>query len=417
MGNWYCNNCRTYKGSWAEHQSYKPEETYRRDTRCWSCNNWSLIYTDSQKERYKRLVKERTSISGSVEEVERFSTWWSNNVATAVVYYDGCYRVFLLAYDPAYSTHRPAVFPESSDCGYWGEKSRGRHSYLSDAKNEASWLRNELNGSYGKYSDNPILLIHPGCDCYRSFGSLVTEPYVTNRYSTSYLKPFDVVKTNMDLFQHVGVYLGKIDGESKVCHFTRKKKDTTIDSWSSFLEGEVVAYHPIIPFKNYKDIARQIVWAKDNSFRKNNYDLHRRNCEHFANMIVYGINFSEQIERSKGKLTGGAVATAVTGAGYFTGMGLWTTISSIALAPVTGGASLLIAGASAVATGAGIGATVKLCESIDDSGANDGKTSVNLRDEIRNTDNLLGKKSDWETEKYETKYLQEVPAKENCRIM
>jgi len=75
MGDWYCNNCDSYKDSWAEHQSYKPEETYRRDIRCWSCDGRNLTYTDSQKSRYKELVKERTSISGYVEEVERFETW------------------------------------------------------------------------------------------------------------------------------------------------------------------------------------------------------------------------------------------------------------------------------------------------------------------------------------------------------
>jgi hypothetical protein len=43
---------------------------------------------------YKDLAKQRTSIPGSAEEVERFYTWWSNNIATAVVYNNGYYRVF-----------------------------------------------------------------------------------------------------------------------------------------------------------------------------------------------------------------------------------------------------------------------------------------------------------------------------------
>jgi len=136
-----------------------------------------------------------------------------------------------LVYDLAYRSSRQEVFPESRDCSYWGDSSRGRkgHSSLYDAKSEASWLRDELAGSYGKYSDNPVLLIHPYCDCSRSFNTFVTEPYVTRNSSTSYLKPFDVVKTDMTVFDHVGVYLGKIDGEFKVCHYTRERKDTTID--------------------------------------------------------------------------------------------------------------------------------------------------------------------------------------------
>ena len=90
-------------------------------------------------------------------------------------------------------------------------------------------LRDELASSYGKYSDNPILLIHPYCDCSRSFETFVAEPYVIEKYSTSYLKPLDIVKTDMGQFHHVGVYLGKIDGEFKVCHFTKDKNNTTID--------------------------------------------------------------------------------------------------------------------------------------------------------------------------------------------
>jgi len=176
MGNWYCKNCNSWESSWAEYQNHNPTETHCRDIRCWRCDKWSLTYTDSQKSRYKELVKEKTSIPGYVEEVERFSTWWNNNIATAVVYHDGYYRVFLLVYDPAYSTCQPAVFPESSNCNYWGEHSRESFSSPSGAKGEASWLRDKLISSSSKYYDNPILLIHPCCDCSRSFDTFATAP-------------------------------------------------------------------------------------------------------------------------------------------------------------------------------------------------------------------------------------------------
>lgn len=376
---------------------------------------------------YKELVKERTSIPGYVEEVERFSTWWSNNIATVITYYDSRYWVFLLVYDPVYSTYRPAVFPESYNCSYWGDSSRGRKGHYNsyDAKSEASWLRGEL-AYYGKYYDNPILLIHPYCDCSRSFGDLVKEPYVTKNYSTSYLKPLDVVKSNMTAFYHVGVYLGKIDGKDKVCHFTKKNNDTTIDQWSDFAKSEsgvisggvfgegVIACHPIIPFKNYKDIARQVVWAKDNHFRRGNYNERNRNCEHFANMVVYGINFSEQIEQREWAFgavcaPGGAAITATTG------LGIWSTITYIGLAPFTGGVSLVGAAASIGATVAADAAIVGAC--MESSETNNGKTSINLRGEMERIDNLLGKKYDCETKKYEEQYLIEIPPRENCRIM
>jgi hypothetical protein len=97
MGNWYCKNCNSYEESWAEHPNYRKDEDYRRDIRCWKCDKKeSLIYTSSQKERYKELAKQKTSILGTIYEVDRFSTWWNNNLATVVSYYNGYYHVFLL---------------------------------------------------------------------------------------------------------------------------------------------------------------------------------------------------------------------------------------------------------------------------------------------------------------------------------
>lgn len=364
--------------------------------------------TTKKMTNYKELVKQRTSISGNVEEVERFSTWWSNNnAATAVVYNNGYYRVFLLVYDPVYSSYKPAVFPESYDCSYWGDNSRGRkaHNYLSDAKSEANWLRSELSGSYGKYVDNPILLINPYCDCSRSFDNIVNSPYVT---STSDFKPFDIVQTHTTRltfdFYHVGVYLGN----GQVCHFTRDKNDTTIDSLSYFKEGEVIGYHPVIPFKNYKDIAKQVVWAKDNHFRKGNYSLPKRNCEHLANMCVYGINFSDQIDKNKEKIIAlGSSATA-----YATYSGTFIAASSVLTAPVTFGLSLIPGAIGVTASVAGV---VDTYENYGD--INSSKRDINLRDEINESNSLLGKKSDSETDQYERQYLQEIPPKQDCVVM
>jgi hypothetical protein len=109
----------------------------------------------------------------------------------------------------------------------------------------------------------------------------------------------DVVKTDMENYQHAGVYLGKIDGEFKVCHFTKDKNKTTIDNWSYFVGGEVIGWHPIIPFKHYKKIIKHIAGAVAVEYRKGDYSLTNRNCEHLANMLVYGIDYSEQIENKK----------------------------------------------------------------------------------------------------------------------
>jgi hypothetical protein len=73
----------------------------------------------------------------------------------------------------------------------------------------------------------------------------------------------------------------------------------------------------MIPFKHHQKIFRQIAISIEDKFREDCYNLRNRNCEHFANMLVYGINYSEQIERNKssiisasrvGKAIGGGLA-------------------------------------------------------------------------------------------------------------
>jgi len=49
---------------------------------------------------------------------------------------------------------------------------------------------------------------------------------------------------------------------------------------------------------------------------------------------------------------------------------------------------------------------------------NNGKSeTIKLIDEINKTNDLFGKKTDWETEKYEEQYLQEISPKEYCVVM
>jgi hypothetical protein len=59
----------------------------------------------------------------------------------------------------------------------------------------------------------------------------------------------------------------------------------------------------MIPFKHTRKIVKQIAWATERSFWECKYVLHDRNCEHLANMLVYGINYSEQVENKKTSLT------------------------------------------------------------------------------------------------------------------
>jgi hypothetical protein len=67
------------------------------------------------------------------------------------------------------------------------------------------------------------------------------------------------------------------------------------ENFTSKAHSSLTRFHPIIPFKNHKKIAQQITWAASNDYRQGRYCLANRNCEHFANACVYGINYSEQV--------------------------------------------------------------------------------------------------------------------------
>lgn len=128
----------------------------------------------------------------------------------------------------------------------------------------------------------------------------------------------------------------------------------------------------MIPFKNPRKIAEQIAWARDTKFREDNYDLANRNCEHFANMIIYGINYSDQVYDNRGKFQTKNV-----------GLTLFFPTPSLVL---------------------------------NNYDINNGKGStIKLKDEIRETNNKLGEKTNDRSEAIEARI--EVPPRETCRIM
>jgi hypothetical protein len=95
----------------------------------------------------------------------------------------------------------------------------------------------------------------------------------------------------------------------------RMKADIT--SWSTFLDGQkgsIRRYHPVIPFKDYKQSIEQAVKAWWSNYK--NYCLANRNCEHFSNSIVYGIDYSKQVNDEKGWYIANNVKSAIFG-GFF----------------------------------------------------------------------------------------------------
>lgn len=359
----------------------------------------------------------------NIQEIETFETWFNKNCGY-VINYDNSYEssrynIWIVIYEPKqWNKDIPENWLITIN-DYWYS--------LSTAREKAQNLRDRL-----KYNDNPILYAHPNANSYTKFSDVVKNPYVTGNFRlvntvvmsgpnfdtnmclNKRFRPLDIVWVYSGLagdmairYWHVGFYLGN----GKICHFSRKNNKVDITDWSGFLENTqryVVAYHPVIPFKNYKDIIRQAVWAKDNGFRRGNYNLPNRNCEHFTNMLVYGIDFSQQVYERKGEMIAKAcVHTAPIGiaGGLIAG-------TSIVLAPFTFGLSLI---PGAIGTAASVAGIVETAEN--EGTLNNGKSEVCLATEIRETNDRLGKKSDWETEQYERWYLQEVPTKQECRVM
>jgi hypothetical protein len=324
------------------------------------------------------LVQQKTSLY-SPQEIIRFDTWWNKNLTT-VINGNSSYTLWLLVYEPAIKS-RPEILQKF-------EISNGYDRYsLSSVQNKASSIRSELDG------ENPILAIHPNANSYVSFSSLITSPYVKQNAlpvgiidagpidqsggdvfnmdypdSDDYLKPLDIIKvdksTLLNRYFHFGIYLGN----EKICHFTdpySKNKDTrdtnriVVTDWNNFLSGggfDLIRIHPVIPFRNYQEIAKNIAWDENNRHGEGRYCLANNNCEHYVNSRVFGLNWSEQVAERPSKVSSWARH----------------------------------------------------------AGTNNGKSSFDLKDELEKSVSGL---DNWRSQEIERQYLQEVPAKQDCQIM
>ncbi len=100
-----------------------------------------------------------------------------------------------------------------------------------------------------------------------------------------------------------------------------------------------------------------------------------KNCEHFANMLVYGINYSKQVEGNEGKFMARNTGHWFVG-GIFSNF--WH-----------------------------------------DHSINNGKSTLKLSNEMSESNDKFGytDSSHWRAKEIERKYEIEVPPKENCQIM
>jgi len=410
---------------------------------CYDSADYSWEDYCSYHEKCLDKLREYKSIS-DIQEIETFETSFNGNCGY-VISGSYSYNVWIVVYEP--KQWNKSISETLSAIRY-----KDSYSYLSSARDKARELKGELQND-GWY-DTPMLEVHPYANSYESFSSLITSPYVMkNEVGTSnnvlaeafgpvsylspiqlysgttpsdldrHFKPLDIVQVKLVetlsgiRYYHVGIYLGDVDNGKRICHFSRDRNGVRLTSWEGFLEDSVkkiVRYHPVIPFKNPRRIAEQIAWAVETRFREDCYNLRNRNCEHFANMCVYGINYSKQIKDNETRLAavvgvpGGAVVGGMTAAG---GIALG---SSLALAPATGGLSLLWGLASAGTAALGGTVTVKICEEVGEMNNSKGST-IKLSNEMSESNNKLDEKDNWLSDQIKANI--EVPPKEYCQVM
>lgn len=277
-----------------------------------------------------RKIEDNTNIR-NIHKVITFEPSWNPNCVLVIHNYP--YIISLVVYEPSKREMKSNVKVFQRE--HWGS-----YDYLTDAERKVGEIQSKL------CSDNPILAVYSPHEYKSIVNYILKEPEVIQedlpceintsyewdgwtttqeitgvsytREPSNYLSPLDIVKVNMREFinvpyYHVGIYLGN----NLVCHYSKEQKGTKIDSWEDFLKGGeewvedhvhgllfssphgLYRYHPIIPFKHRSKIARQIAWSADTNFRRNEYSLFNKNCEHFANMINYGIEHSEQAESDR----------------------------------------------------------------------------------------------------------------------
>ncbi|RIA88837.1 hypothetical protein C1645_825714 [Glomus cerebriforme] len=241
---------------------------------------------------FEQIIHENkeNNISGNIKSIELFKTWFNENLAIVISFFPTSYEAKLVIYEPAERRLKNIlafIFIT-------------RDSKLDEVKRRIGIFKKNLN------DDNPAM--------HFTFPQNIAEIRLPSNIihidPDNHIKPLDIIKIQRNGYRHVAIYL--ING--KVCHvegaegkaggLTNKTNSVgvRIADWKTFLSdnpGDVTRYHAVIPFKRAEKIIKHIEKSLMNEYGKGKYHLLLRNCEHFANMCVYGINSSEQVEEYK----------------------------------------------------------------------------------------------------------------------
>lgn len=273
----------------------------------------------------KEIIEKRANIKGIVKEIDQFSTWWNDNCALVIIKSDEGHHLFLLVHELPFRKVEEETFCQRV---IWGS------GYKTISKKIEN-IKEKLN------SERPFLIIFLNnsflnsifaSNCFFGKERISKKKLEDIDNPDEYIRPLDIVLRKISsLTNHVGIYLGN----KKVCHISDREVQSKleknlirnddeinvsdlilnflssssssgqdwkslkarIDDWEIFLDNreEVFYHHPIIPSKHPALIIKHLRKSLENDYGKNKYDLMGNNCEHFANLIVHGINFSSQV--------------------------------------------------------------------------------------------------------------------------
>lgn len=279
-------------------------------------------------------IRASRRIPGTIVRIDDFITP-SNHECAFVINRVWWYALRIVVYDPPYRRLEEKLIIEKIS----------EHFSEGEAQQKSREIRGNFNNNLYNLTSTSFLPLVPlpwqeQLFHFRLDQRVLEEP-------DQYIKPFDIIGAiNYALplqpeamIYHLGVYLGR----KKVCHIyfhdgveneqnvpvgasslgsisgsSGNKPWIRIDDLERFKEKALafICFHTVILSKEHDVIVRHLRKALQADYGRGEYNLITKNCEHFTNLIIHGINHSYQVvkivnlARELQFLTAAMVATA-----------------------------------------------------------------------------------------------------------
>ena len=122
------------------------------------------------------------------------------------------------------------------------------------------------------------------------------------RNPDSYLKRGDIVQTNFYcVANHAGIYIGNgkvihVSGHGGGKEASVAREGRLFGDFVSSADDEIRVLVLRVRFRTPEEIAKQAEAYRDQKFREGEYDLFTQNCQHFAALCAFGVDYSGDLE-------------------------------------------------------------------------------------------------------------------------